>query len=305
MGDPREVLPDAGLPEEVVRSRGLTLVAGKGSHITLMIDGYEASYLAPEGDYASDGVVLVTFGSDVLITADISNVVVSNPNGTGEAINGDSLEFSHFGSNSTLDVRVKHAQLSDSVSTLIKLLEVGPVTGNSFNVEIADSLLTNTNPRANVEPASGAIAYLKVLFGPREEEMVDTLNLTVKDTKMSGHMRGINIVNLNKVPIKKMNILVEKSSLSDMKEEGFRVLNTADIGSVKIDLGKGPLGSSGHNRFTNNGSYDVSVVNSSEMTPIGVFASKNFWDGVAPTKVDVVGDVEFFAPVFLTEDPNY
>ena len=280
LGDPGEILPAAGLPKEAVRSRGLTLIAGNESRVTLEVDGYEASYLAPKGDYASDGVVLVTFGSDVLITADISDVIVSNPDGTGDAIYGDSLELSHYGSNSMFDVRVKRAQLSDSVSTLIKLLEVGPVTGNSFNVEIADSVLSNTNPRARIEPAIAAIAYVKILFGPRTEEMVDTVQLTVKDTKMSGHMRGINIANLNKVPIEKMYILVERSSLSDMKEEGFRVLNTADIGNVKIDLGNGLLGSAGHNRFTNNGSHDVSVVNSSATTPIGVFAAKNYWGTV-------------------------
>jgi len=214
------------------------------------------------------------------------------------------LELSHYGSNSMFDVRVKRAQLSDSVSTLIKLLEVGPVTGNSFNVEIADSVLSNTNPRARIEPALGAIAYVKILFGPRTEEMVDTVQLTVKDTKMSGHMRGINIANLNKVPIEKMYILVERSSLSDMKEEGFRVLNTADIGNVKIDLGNGLLGSAGHNRFTNNGSHDVSVVNSSATTPIRVFAAKNYWGGeAAPTKVNVAGDVEFFTSGTAREFP--
>ena len=287
---------------EVVRSRGFTLIAGNGSLVTVNMDAMEASNMAPAGNFASDGVVFVTFGTNALITADISDLVISNPFLTGELINGDSLELTHFGSNSTFDVRVQRAQLSDSVNTRVKLLEVGDTTQNSFYVEIADSQLTNTNLRSALPQARGAIGYAKL--GNTQPVTLKALDLTVRRTTISGIGRGMHI--LNTVPANTVNIFVEKSSLSDLTKEGFFFSNTSTINSANIDLGGGLLGSAGENSLTNNGSFDVSVTNTSA-TPIDVFASKNFWGGAAPVigaDVQLVGPVHFIAPTFLTSNPH-
>lgn len=320
------------LVPEVVRSRGFTMISGNGSQVTLKMKDFHATRLAPSGDFASDGVVLVAFGEDALVTADISDVVVSNPDGTGEAVNGDSLEFTHFGNNNTIDVKVKNATLSDSVSTLIKLLEVGPVNGNSTKFEIADSLLTNVNERV-FEPGvgRGAITYIKI--PAPGADTVDTIDLTVRNTVMSGHIRGIHIMNINGYSADNVNVLVENSSFRNMRGytdgseggEGFRILNIdpdgprippgpGSFGAANIDLGGGLLGSVGHNSFTNNERHDVAVVNLNFAGPsVDVFASDNYWGvggtdrGPAPAQFDdylLVGNATFTADSWLTTDPN-
>ncbi len=62
-----------------------------------------------------------------------------------------------FGSNATFDIRVRDSHFRDTVSTLVKMLEVGVTNGNAYFVDIADSELTNVNPRVAVEASLGGM----------------------------------------------------------------------------------------------------------------------------------------------------
>jgi hypothetical protein len=75
------------------------------------------------------------------------------------------------------------------------------------------------------------------------------------------------------------------------------------IGTAVIDLGGGPLGSRGRNRFVKNAGLDVSVSNANAGTaPIRVDAARNYWGG-GPPDVAVSGNVTFMPPTHLTSDP--
>ena len=117
-----------------------------------------------------------------------------------------------------------------------------------------------------------------------------------------------------------LNVLVENSSLSDLKGTAsaspvaaVTVTHAADktIGTATIDLGGGSLGSRGRNRFVNNAGLDVAVTNANAATaPIRIDASGNYWGGGGPVRspstpadVSVSGNVMFNAPTHLTADP--
>ena len=93
------------------------------------------------------------------------------------------------------------------------------------------------------------------------------------------------------------------------------------LGTAVIDLGGGPLGSRGRNRFVKNAGLDVSVSNANAGTgPIRVDAAGNYWGGGppvmapappdapkpsegGPADVSINGNVTFTPPTHLTSDP--
>ena len=128
----------------------------------------------------------------------------------------------------------------------------------------------------------------------------------VQDVQISGLGQGLGIENTANVQT--LHVLVEHASLADLTREGIVVTHAANrtLGTAIIDLGGGPLGSEGRNRFVHNGAFDVSVTNNMTTAPIEVFASENFWGGGAPvigTDVSLSDNVAFTAPTFLTTDP--
>ena len=296
------------LVPEVVRSRAFTMIVGNGAHAVLDMDHFDASHLAPPGDYASDGVVLVTFGNGAVITGDLSDITVTNPDFTGETVNGDSLELTAFGNNAVFDVRVRRAFLSDSVSTLVKLLEVGPTNGNSYFFDIADSVLSNVNPRVAVEASNAALAYIKI--GSPGAVQTNTVDISVKDTRLIGHRRGLLINLLNNVNLGTLRVFAENSTFASTNpNEGFRLFNQGGvISSAAIDLGGGSLGSQGNNSFFNNAQQDLAVVNLHVAPPpLIVSAANNYWGGGAPVPgVDTLttGPVVLTTSPFLTTNPN-
>jgi hypothetical protein len=83
------------------------------------------------------------------------------------------------------------------------------------------------------------------------------------------------------------------------------------LGKAVLDLGGGPLGSRGRNRFVNNPGLDVSVANASVTTTIQVDASNNYWGGGAPVvaaappgDVATSGNVKLNSGAHLTTDPQ-
>ncbi len=304
---------EAPLEPEVVRSRAFTMISGNGSDVALRMDAFDASYLAPMGDFASDGVVLVAFGDGARVSAEINDVIVTNPDHTGEIVNGDSLELSHFGDNATFDVTVNRAQFSDSVSTLVKLLEIGPVNGNTTRFEIVDSALTNDNPRGRSDGAQGAITYIKIPATGADQ--VNTVDVKVRNTVFTGHMRGIHLLNLHEVHVGTFNLMLEDSVMTGLAHESVRLFNQeGQIDSSTIDLGGGPLGSNGGNVFTDNGTTtddaEIAIVNLKfDGSPIAVHASGNYWGG-GEAEVGESGDLTAAGPVEFTvgdtleEDPR-
>jgi hypothetical protein len=161
---------------------------------------------------------------------------------------------------------------------------------------ISDSVLTNANPAGSLD---GQI-------------------------RLSGAIGILNASN-----IETLNVLVENSSLSDftapsgaMPIAAVTVTHPADkkLGTAAIDLGGGPLGSRGHNRFVKNAGLDVSVSNANAGTaPIRVDAARNYWGGGPPViastapgapkpsegvaDVAISGNVTFTPPAHLTSDP--
>jgi hypothetical protein len=300
------------LVPEVIRSRAFTILVGNGAHATVNMDRFDATHLAPAGDFASDGIVFVAFGNGAIISANVDHSSVTNPDFTGEIVNGDSLEITTFGSNATFDVRVRNTLLSDSVSTLVKMLEVGPVNGNSYFVDIAESVLSNVNPRVAVEASNGSIAYMKI---PAARALdTSTVDISVKNTQLTGHRRSLLVQNLNRVHLGTLKVKVEGSVLADNTNEGFRLFNQGGvIDSATIDLGGGPLGSAGNNSFTNNGTAadaDATVVNLNFAGPVLlVYASNNFWGGGAPVtgagqNLFTTGPAAFIVNSFLTKQPS-
>ncbi len=79
------------------------------------------------------------------------------------------------------------------------------------------------------------------------------------------------------------------------------------LGKLIVDLGGGPLGSRGRNRFVRNPGLDISASNANATTaPIVVDAANNYWGGgppAMPADVAVTGNVTFNAGTHLTTDP--
>lgn len=331
-------LPDptsVGITDHVVRSRGFTIIVIENSVSDLTLSHLVASNLSPFGTFAADGIVFLTAGLDPVSNADVSDVVVSNPLLSGDTSNGDSIEIQHRGStNGILNVDIIRAQLSDPASTNIKIIESSNPEKGTYNVTVTDSVLTNIN-------GAGSEDYQIRFSGnarpaPAGTNTTKAIKVSLKNVSISGLGGGIGNSGTsfnNNVPT--FHIKIEDSSLSDLQKEAvfYRHGPTRTIGTeggAVIDLGGGPLGSTGGNRFVNNGqtpaggevdpfvfTADISVHHPNMATnPIDVFGSNNYWGGGPPvvatgpfdaaSGADVVtsGNVTFTSASFLATDPK-
>jgi hypothetical protein len=334
-------LPDpssVGITDHVVRSRGFTLIAIENTVSNLTIDDMVASNLSPFGTFAADGIVFLTSGLNPVSNATVTDVVVSNPLLSGDTSNGDSIEIQHRGStNGVLNVDILRAQLSDPASTNIKIIESANPESGTYNVSVTDSVMTNVN-------GAGAEDYqIRFSGSARTVALGGTattkaIKVSLKNVSISGLGGGIGNSGAsfnNNVPT--FHLKVEDSSLSDLSREAvfYRHDPSKTIGTeggAVIDLGGGPLGSTGGNRFVNNGQVpaggevdpfvftaDVSVHNPNESAAnqtIRVFGSNDYWGGGPPTvatgpfnvasgkNVVISGKVTFTSDSFLATDPN-
>ena len=274
--------PEALTPAlPIVRSRAFTLIALNGSNATLNLSGFRADNLAPQGNYAADGIVLLTGGTRPVVNARLSDLVVLNSRQTGEVNNGDSIEIQHRGAtDGVLNVDIRRADLRDPASANIKVLEASNPTNGSYDISISDSVLSNANPAGMPDAQirfSGASGGTKAF------------KLAVRNTKISGIGGAIGVLNPNNLDT--LNVLVENSSFSDLTQPSgakptpaINVTHPADrkLGVAVIDVGGGALGSKGRNRFVNNPQVDLSITNGSTATAIRVDAANNYWGGGAP-----------------------
>ena len=336
--DLSQQLPDptsVGITDHVVRSRGFTIIDIENSVSSLTLRGLVASNLSPFGTFAADGIVFLTAGLNPVSNNLIADVEISNPLLSGDTSNGDSIEIQHRGStNGILNVDIRRARLSDPASTNIKIIESSNPENGTYNVSLTDSVLTNINPAGtedyqirfsgNARPAPAGTVTTKAII------------VSLKNVSISGLGGGIGNAGAtfaNNVPT--FHIKVENSSLSDLQREAIFYRHAANrtigtVGGAIVDLGGGPLGSTGGNRFVNNGlipaggdidpfvfTADISVHNPNLTTnPIQVFGSGDFWGGSAPVATtgafdaasgaDVVtsGNVTFTSSSFLTTDPQ-
>ena len=295
---PESLTPQAG----IVRSRAFTLIALNHSHVNLTMTRFHAENLSPAGNYATDGLVFLTGGDGPVVNARISDATVLNPRMVGEVNNGDSIEIQHRGTtNGILNIDMTRLDLRDPASANIKVLEAANPTNGVYNLSISDSVLSNANPAGSLD---GQIRLSGASNGTK------AFTLAVRNTKFSGFGGAIGILNASN--IETLNVLVENSSLSDftapagaMPIAAVTVTHPADkrIGTAVIDLGGGPLGSRGRNRFVKNAGRDVSVSNANTGTaPIRVDAAGNYWGG-GPADVSISGNVMLTPPTHLTSDP--
>jgi len=313
---PESLTPPAG----IVRSRAFTLIALNHSQVRLTMSRFHAENLSPAGNYATDGLVFLTGGDSPVINGRVSDTAVLNPRMVGEVNNGDSIEIQHRGTtNGVLNLDMTRLDLRDPASANIKILEAANPTNGVYNLTLSDSVLTNTNPAGGLD---GQIRLSGASNGTK------AFALTVRNTKFSGFGGAIGILNANN--LETLKVLVENSSLSDFTAPAgatpiaaVTVTHPADkmLGTAVIDLGGGPLGSHGRNRFVKNAGPDVSVSNANTRTaPIRVDAAGDYWGGGAPVRaaaaqgatkapergasdVAINGNVTFNPPTHLTSDP--
>src|SRR5262245_58582680 len=258
---PESLTPPAG----IVRSRAFTLIALNHSQVRLTMSRFHAENLSPAGNYATDGIVFLTGGDSPVVNARISDASVLNPRMVGEVNNGDSIEIQHRGTtNGVLNIDMTRLELRDPASAKIKILEAANPTNRVYNLTLSDSVLSNNNPAGNLD---GQIRLSGASNGTK------AFTLAVRNTKFSGFGGAIGILNANNIGT--LNVLVENSSLSDFTATpgatpiaAVTVTQPADktLGTAVIDLGGGPLGSRGRNRFVNNAGLDVSVSNANAGT---------------------------------------
>jgi hypothetical protein len=305
---PESLTPPVG----IVRSRAFTLIALNRSNVTLNMSGFRADTLAPPGNYASDGVVLLTGGDGPIVNAHLSDLVILNSDRTGEVNNGDSIEIQHRGaSNAVLNVDITRADLRDPASANIKVLEASNPSNGAYDISVRDSVLSNGNPAGGPDAQirfSGASTGTKAF------------KLAVRNTKISGIGGAIGIANANN--LETLNVLVENSSFSDLTQpadkppvSAISVSHPADraLGAAVVDLGGGSLGSKGRNRIVNKTQLEISVSNANMSTPpVKVNASNNYWGGGAPVMtpatpadVSLSGNVTFNAATHLKTDPAH
>ena len=288
---PESLTPPAG----IVRSRAFTLIALNHSHVTLTLSRFHAENLSPAGNYATDGIVFLTGGDSPVVNGRISDAAVWNPRMVGEMNNGDSIEIQHRGStNGVLNLDMTRLDLRDPASANIKILEAANESNGIYNLTVSDSVFTNHNPAGGLD---GQIRLSGASNGTK------AFNLTVRNTKFSGFGGAVGILNANN--IEALNVRVENSSLSDFTAPAgakpiaaVTVTHPADktIGAAVIDLGGGPLGSRGRNRFGTAPGLAVAVSNANAATkPIRVDAAGDDWGG-GPPNVTVSGNVTFTAP---------
>jgi hypothetical protein len=304
--DPLALTP----PADIVRSRAFTHIGLNRSRTDLTINRFHAENVAPPGRYAADGLVFLTGGDAAVVNAKVSQVTMLNPKMTGEVNNGDSIEIQHRGStNAVLNVDMSRLDLRDPASANIKILEAQNPTGGTYNLTVSDSVMSNTNPAGALD------AHIRLSGASRNTK---AFTLAVRNTRFTGLGGAIGILNPN--DIETLTVMVESSSMSGFTQTpGAKPIaavtwtHPADktIGKAILDLGGGPLGSRGRNRFVNNPSLDVSVSNANAKTTVQVDASNNYWGGGAPAiaqappaDVAVSGNVKFSAPAHLTADPG-
>jgi hypothetical protein len=312
---PESLTPPAG----IVRSRAFTLIALNRSQVNLTLSRFHGENLSPAGNYATDGLVFLTGGDSPVVNARISDAAILNPRMVGEVNNGDSIEIQHRGTtNGVLNIEMTRLELRDPASANIKILEAANPTNGVYNLTVSDSVFSNTNPAGGLD---GQIRLSGASNGTK------AFTLKVRNTKFSGFGGAIGILNANNIDT--LNVLVENSSLSDFTAPtgatpiaAVTVTHPADkkIGTAVIDLGGGPLGSRGRNRFVKNAGFDLSVSNANAGTaPIRVDAAGNYWGGGAPatgaaaqgaakatdgaTDIAISGNVMFNPPTHLTSDP--
>jgi hypothetical protein len=313
---PESLTPPVG----IVRSRAFTLIVLNHSQVKLTMSRFHAENLSPAGNYATDGLVFLTGGDSPVVNARISDATVLNPRMVGEVNNGDSIEIQHRGTtNGVLNIDMTRLDLRDPASANIKILEAANPTNGVYNLSISDSVLSNANPAGSLD---GQIRLSGASNGTK------AFTLTVRNTKFSGFGGAIGILNANN--LETLKVLVENSSLSDFTAPAgakpiaaVTVTHPADktLGTAVIDLGGGPLGSRGRNRFVKNAGPDLSVSNgNAATTPIRVDAAGDYWGGGPPmmaptasgtpkpsnggrTDVAISGNVMFTPPTHLTSDP--
>jgi hypothetical protein len=138
----------------------------------------------------------------------------------------------------------------------------------------------------------------------------NTVDISVKDTRLIGHRRGLLINLLNNMNLGTLRVFAESSTFANTNpDEGFRLFNQGGvISSSAIDLGGGSLGSQGHNSFVHHAQQALAVVNLHlAPPPLLVSAASNYWGGGAPVPgVDTLtsGPVVLTTSPFLTTDPN-
>jgi hypothetical protein len=303
--------PDAMTPRgDIVRSRAFTHIGLNRSRTDLTINRLLADNVSPPGRYAADGLVLLTGGDSAVVNAKVSQFTMLNPKMTGEINNGDSIEIQHRGStNAVLNVDMSRLDLRDPASANIKILEAANPTGGTYNLTVSDSVLTNHNP-------AGAIDGQIRLSGASKNTKAFTL--VVRNTRFVGLGGAIGILNPN--DIETLTVMVENSSMSGFTQTpGAKPIaavtwtHPADktVGKAILDLGGGPLGSRGRNRFVNNPWLDVQVTNGNQKAAVQVDAANNYWGGGAPAvaqappaDVAVNGNVKFNPGSHLTTDPG-
>src|SRR6185503_9541474 len=185
--DISQILPnpaEVGSTDHVVRSRGITSITIDRSESTLTLTNFVGSNLSPSGSFASDGIVFLASGVEPLTTNHISDVVIANPNKTGDTINGDSIEIQHRGSTrGVLNVDITRATLSDPASTNIKIIEAGNPDLGIYNVSVSDSVLTNSNSAGNDDA--------QIRYNGAERTATMAVWLAVRNVSISGLGRGI------------------------------------------------------------------------------------------------------------------
>ena len=303
-------------PVDIVRSRAFTLIALNRSRVDLTLARFHAENVAPPGRYAADGLVFLTGGDAPVVNAKVSQVTMLNPKRTGEVNNGDSIEIQHRGStNAVLNIDMSRLDLRDPASANIKILEASNPTGGTYNLTVSDSVMSNDNP-------AGALDAHIRLSGASTSTKAFTL--AVRNTRFTGLGGAIGILNPNN--IETLTVMVENSSMSGFTQPaGAKPIaavtwtHPADkaLGKAILDLGGGPLGSRGRNRFVNNPWLDISVTNANPKTNVVVNASNNYWGGAAPVRtteapdagkagaadVALSGSASFDAATHLTRDP--
>jgi len=333
-----QILPDpaaVGITDHVVRSRGFCIITIENSVTNLNMTRYTSSNLSPHGNFAADGIVFLTAGLNPLVNATLRDLSISNPFLTGDTSNGDSIEIQHRGStNGVLNIDIARAHLSDPASTNIKLIESSNPDNGTYNVSISDSVMSNINTLGNEDA--------QIRYSGTERNATKAINLTLRNISVSGLGRGIGLgaaTNANNVG--SLHVLVENCSFSDLTREAIfwaQAANKAlgNAGGAIIDLGGGPLGSRGNNRFVNDGQpgfIPPGVADPSGIDPVSVdgtlsltnlnpnppalqvFASNDYWGGGAPVVSSVSGpatkvfipagsNVSFTSTSFLTQDPR-
>jgi hypothetical protein len=297
---PESLTPKVG----IVRSRALTLITLNRSRVDLTVSRFHAENVAPPGRYAADGIVFLTGGDGPVVNAKISQFTMLNPRMVGELANGDSIEISQRATNAVMNIDMSRLDLRDPASANIKILESATTKNTTYNLSVTDSVLSNVNPEGGLD------AQIRLTNGG---DGLKAFNLAVRNTRFSGLGGAIGILNTGNV--ESITVLMEGSSASGFTQPpGAKPVaavtwtHPADktLGKAVLDLGGGPLGSRGRNRFVNNPGLDVSVANASAGTTIQVDTSNNYWGGGAPVPGDVTtsGNVKLNSGAHLTTDPQ-